>query len=69
MDDCVFNLEKKCKALTEKQCEGCRFRKTQEELLQGRKKALERIWSLPYRKREYIRLKYHRGGLTTDDKN
>lgn len=58
MCDCVFSIRTKCGVLTEKNCEGCHFRKTREELLQGREKAAERIRSLPPDKQEHIRLKY-----------
>lgn len=59
MNDCVFSLRTKCEALTEKNCEDCPFRKTRDELRQGRAKAAERIRSLPLNKQEHIRLKYH----------
>jgi hypothetical protein len=59
MCDCVFSIRTKCEVLTEKNCEGCHFRKTREELQQGRAKATERIRSLPLNKQEHIRLKYY----------
>ena len=59
MNDCVFSIRTKCDALTEKNCEGCLFRKTREELRQGRAKAAERISSLPPYQQEHIRLRYH----------
>jgi hypothetical protein len=67
MDDCVFNHERNCTALTRKKCKDCRFRKTREELLQGRAKASKRISTLPFSKQEHIRLKYYiRGKVRTE---
>lgn len=53
MSNCAFELNKRsCSALTKKQCVGCHFRKTAEELEAGRKKARERIASLSAAERE-----------------
>ena len=60
--NCVF--EKRgydfalCSALKEKNCEGCRFRKTPEELEAGRKKAEARIKTLPLKVQVHIKEKY-----------
>lgn len=59
MNKCAFDLEKKCAALTDKECKGCRFRKSKEELEEGREKARRRLDSLPIVQREYIKHKYH----------
>ena len=56
--DCVFDFGYKCVALTCKKCEGCCFRKTQEQLEAGRKRAKKRINSLPAEIQAYIRDKY-----------
>ena len=58
MHECAFDLGKKCFALTEKQCKGCKFRKTNEELAEGREKARRRIESLPIMERNHIKNKY-----------
>lgn len=57
--NCVFDFGRKCVALTEKKCKDCRFRKTQKELKEGRKKAKKRIASLPEEQQTYIREKYY----------
>jgi hypothetical protein len=44
---CAFDRIYQCAALTHKECVGCRFRKTQEELDEGRERAEDRIMSLP----------------------
>lgn len=61
MIDCVFKIAcRRCAALTRKSCKGCRFRKTRKQLEEGRRKADERILSLPYEQREHILNKYGR---------
>lgn len=47
MDECVFNHGRTCSALTVKSCKHCPFRKTKEQLEEGRQKAKARIASLP----------------------
>lgn len=59
MKDCAFNNGNKCIALNEKQCVGCPFRKTQEELDEGRQKALKRISKLPPKLQAHILTKYY----------
>ena len=61
MDKCVFELELngQCIALTEKQCVGCNFHKTKEELEEGRKMAIDRINSLSPEEVTRIRRKYY----------
>ena len=59
MNKCAFDREDKCTALREKQCDGCRFRKTEQELNDGRQKAIDRINNLPYSKQIHITRKYH----------
>lgn len=60
MQKCAFECRNHCTALDEKRCIGCTFRKTQEELVEGRTKAFERINSLPTPKRLYILRTYHK---------
>ena len=43
MSECVFDLGKKCVALTEKKCSKCKFAKTAEQLEEGCKKAKRRL--------------------------
>lgn len=64
MNKCVFDEEDKCRALNEKDCDGCRFYKTKEELTEGREKAAERIAQLAPEHRDYIRRTYY-GSKTT----
>ena len=59
MEKCAFDNEDKCKALTEKKCLGCKFRKTEEELQSGREKARGRLESLPMEEMLHIKNKYH----------
>lgn len=66
MNDCAFEKGNICTALREKTCKGCTFMKTKEELIEGRKRAMDRIHNLPNPKRYYIIHTYHkqwRGGL------
>ena len=59
MYNCVFDDGERCSALKEKCCEGCRFRKTEEELIEGREKAKERVETLPINFKMYILNKYY----------
>ena len=59
MEKCVFDMGDKCKALNEKKCVGCRFRKTEEELNASREKAKERLESFPYAVKMHIKHKYN----------
>lgn len=60
MERCVFENGRKCKALRERNCEKCSFRKTHEELVEGREKARERIENLPKEQHDAIMQKYYR---------
>jgi uncharacterized protein (UPF0179 family) len=59
MGKCAFDLDKKCAALTKKDCKGCRFRKTKEELEEGRSKARERIIGMAPHVKNCLVNKYH----------
>ena len=59
MNNCVFDGGERCSALKEKCCEECRFRKTNEELIEGREKAKARLKTLPEKMQERIHYKYH----------
>ena len=59
MKICVFDNGEECDALREKNCVGCPFRKTPEELKEGRRKAFERIEKLPLAERIVIHRKYY----------
>ena len=59
MNSCVFDNENECNALTDKQCIGCPFRKTEEEFRTGRIKAANRIDNLPAPIRKRIIRKYY----------
>ena len=59
MNDCVFCKGNKCAALSEKQCIGCHFYKTDKELKEGRQKASERIRTLPPDIQTHIHQKYY----------
>lgn len=59
MSNCVFQKEEECLALKEKQCLGCTFHKTSEELAEGRQKATRHINSLPEHIKKKIARKYY----------
>lgn len=61
MTKCAFEHGEYCDALTAKNCERCSFRKTQDELDAGRKKALCRLYMLPSGKLRKITSKYYKG--------
>lgn len=58
MSECCFRLERKCAVLNKMECEKCSFRKTREELEEGRIKAMKRLMSLSPEERCYIADKY-----------
>lgn len=57
--ECVFYQGKKCAALNQKKCGGCRFFKTEEQLEEGRKRAKDRVMSLPLEQRLHIASVYY----------
>ena len=61
MSECAFenDFNGECSAMTEKKCQGCKFRKTKDELEEGRKKARERFDALPLDLRTYLKQKYN----------
>ena len=59
MSKCVFDKGKVCSALTEKDCKGCSFAKTKEELEDGREHATELFYRVPRKQRDAIRKKYY----------
>lgn len=61
MNKCAFDLDDKCAALTNKECKGCHFFKTQQELEEGRKKANERLGRLDRILRENLINEYYGG--------
>lgn len=59
MERCVFEKNHWiCEALSVKKCDGCAFRKTPEELAEGREKAMKRLLSIEGGKALYR--KYHK---------
>ena len=56
---CAFKInDRKCSALTKKACMRCHFYKTLADVEEGRKKAEERIQSLPIKTQRAIIDKY-----------
>lgn len=55
---CAFDKDILCSALLEKSCALCPFYKTEEKLIEGRRKAITRINRLPLSIQSYIRRKY-----------
>ena len=60
MIKCAFDREEKCTALTVKECEKCTFRKSKDELDEGRERAKDLLERLPREQREAIYDKYYR---------
>lgn len=56
-----------CSALRSRDCVGCTFRKTDAELIAGRRKAIGRLEELPHNKFNDIMLKYYRFNKFSDD--
>ena len=62
MDKCAFEASKiKCSALKTKKCIGCAFRKSKEELKEGREKATDRLMTLDKVTLKDIKAKYYTG--------
>lgn len=59
MVNCAFNKNDKCIALVNQECKGCSFRKTKEELLEGRRRARTLLERLPQEQRNAIENKYY----------
>ena len=60
MEKCAFDLgNERCDALHSKSCDGCRFRKTKEQLVESRRKSEERLDSI--RGGIYLYKKYYCG--------
>ena len=59
--NCAFDKGTKCIALKEKDCEGCVFKKTPQELKAGRKRAKVLLSRLPEYEQKAIKEKYNRG--------
>ena len=47
MEKCVFEVEHECSALTKKECDGCPFHKTAEQIEKGVEKTERRLDSIP----------------------
>ena len=62
MNKCAFDRGDNCVALSAKQCVACPFRKTEEELNDGRQKATDRLISLPKSTQIHIARKYYGKG-------
>lgn len=67
MNNCAFDLGKRCHAMTEKKCDCCKFYKTKEQLKAGREKATERLMTLDRELLSHIKFKYHIGKGSFDD--
>lgn len=59
MNKCAFDLGKKCYALKAKECPGCGFRKSEEELVAGKERASRRVATLPAEHQLNIKQKYY----------
>lgn len=55
---CAFDRKTHCAALTDRDCPGCCFFKTPEQLDEGRERAIDRIYKLPEEQQDHIRQKY-----------
>ena len=61
MEPCYFKSKNSCSVTTRKSCLGCSFRKTEEQVMQGRRNATARIESLPEQRRNDIKARYYEG--------
>jgi hypothetical protein len=59
MERCAFDRGEKCSVLKGHECGKCTFRKTRDELINGRDKARERIDNLPREQYDAIMQKYY----------
>ena len=59
MNKCAFDFGEECSALNGKQCEGCSFHKTKEQLKVGRDRAEARLLHLSTDEYQYIHNKYY----------
>jgi hypothetical protein len=59
MDKCAFEVGCACAALTKKKCDKCYFRRSEEDLREGRRKASERIKTLPEEQQKHITSLYY----------
>lgn len=59
MDKCAFEVGCVCAALTKKKCDKCSFRRSEEDLREGRRKASERIKTLPEEQQKHIASTYY----------
>lgn len=66
INDCTFNRQTKCAALSTYKCEKCSFRKTKEELEAGRRRAMFRIENLPQDVQRAIDDKYYKKRQETE---
>ena len=58
-ETCAFDAgDGSCTALTFKKCEGCRFRKSEAELIRGRDRAAARIKTFAKEYQAHIKSKY-----------
>lgn len=67
MDKCAFDLGKRCHAITEKKCKGCKFYKTKEQLKEGRERATARLMTLDRELLNDINRKYYTGRSRFED--
>lgn len=63
MDKCFADNGSKCTVLRTKNCEGCRFFKTQQQVEESEKNAMNRIESLDRHMRNNITNVYFLGGF------
>jgi hypothetical protein len=60
MDACAFDKGKRtCAALNVKNCDGCKFRKSEEELIRGRERAAARVKTFTKEYRAHIKARYY----------
>ena len=67
MNDCVFERNRRCAALTVKNCENCKFKKTKEEFELGQKNAIKKVASLPFTRVKLFEELYHRKYEVSED--
>lgn len=66
MAKCFADRENYCSALKKKECEGCNFFKTHEDLEKSRDRAIRRIDSLPKSTKDFIYQNCFKGGKANE---
>ena len=64
---CAFDNGESCRVLQVKDCFWCRFKKTEQELKEGRERATDRLMTLDREFLNYVKAKYYNDRRHRDD--